>query len=77
MEQLQGTVRKVLEHIRPSLRRDGEDVAFGDLAPNKVVTIRFTGTCQGGPMSGRPLKEGIKRFVHSEIPSIRAVEAVI
>lgn len=77
MEQLQVNVGKVPEHFRPTLRRVGGDVKFGDLAANKVVKIRLTDSCQGCPMSGRTLKEGIQRFVHSEIPSIRAVETVI
>jgi len=77
VEQLQVNVRKVPEHIRPALRRDGGDVKFGDLAANKVVTIRLTGACQVCPMSGRSLKEGVARFASSEIPTIRAVEAAL
>jgi Fe-S cluster biogenesis protein NfuA len=36
----------------------------------------MTGACQGCPMSRITLKEGIEKFVKSEIPTIRAVEAV-
>jgi Fe-S cluster biogenesis protein NfuA len=41
-----------------------------------VLKVRLTGACQGCPMSGVTLKEGIEKFVKSELPTIRAVEAV-
>lgn len=80
MEQLQVNVGKVPEHFRPALRRAVGDVTIGLLAANKVVTTRLTGACQGRPMSGRSLKEGMEgvdRFASSDIPTIRAVEAVL
>jgi Fe-S cluster biogenesis protein NfuA len=76
MEQLQENVIKVLAQIRPTLQRDGGDVEFVDLGADQVLKIRLTGACQGCPMSGVTLKEGIEKFVKSELPTIRAVEAV-
>ena len=76
MEQLQETVKKVLEQIRPTLQRDGGDVEFVELGADQVLKVRLTGACQGCPMSGVTLKEGIEKFVKSELPTIRAVEAV-
>jgi Fe-S cluster biogenesis protein NfuA len=76
MEQLQENVRKVLAQVRPTLQRDGGDVEFVDLDADMVVKVRLTGACKGCPMSRITLKEGIEKFVKSEIPSIRAVEAV-
>ncbi len=76
MEQLQENVIKVLAQIRPTLQKDGGDVEFVELDQNQVVKVRLTGACQGCPMSGLTLKEGIEKFVKSEIPSIQAVEAV-
>ncbi len=75
MEQLQETVIKVLAQIRPTLQRDGGDVEFVGLDED-VVKVRLTGACHGCPMSRITLKEGIEKFVKSEIPSIQAVEAV-
>ncbi len=76
MEQLQEKVVKVLAQIRPTLQRDGGDVEFVGLDEQQVVTVRLTGACQGCPMSRITLKEGIEKFVKSEIPTIRAVEAI-
>lgn len=76
MEQLQETVKKVLAQIRPTLQRDGGDVEFVELGADLVLKVRLTGACQGCPMSGVTLKEGIEKFVKSELPTIRAVEAV-
>lgn len=75
-EQLQENVIKVLAQIRPTLRRDGGDVEFVGVDQNQVIKVRMTGACQVWPMSRITLKEGIKKFVESEIPTIRAVEAV-
>lgn len=76
MEQLQENVVKVLAQIRPTLQRDGGDVEFVGIGQEQVVQVRLTGSCQGCPMAKITLKEGIEKFVKSEIPTIRAVEAV-
>ena len=76
MQQLQENVQKVLAQIRPTLQRDGGDVEFVSLGSDQILKVRLTGACQGCPMSRVTLKEGIEKFVKSELPTIRAVEAV-
>ena len=76
MEQLQDLILKVLAQIRPTLQRDGGDEEFAGLNQDNMVKVRLTGACQGCPMSRVTLKEGIEKFVKSEIPTIRAVETV-
>ncbi len=76
MQQLQENVEKVLAQIRPTLQRDGGDVEFVELGEDQILKVRLTGACQGCPMSRVTLKEGIEKFVKSELPTIRAVEAV-
>ncbi|MCL2458531.1 MAG: NifU family protein [Desulfobulbus sp.] len=73
---MQETVEKILDQIRPTLQRDGGDVEFVDISSDQVLKVRLTGACQGCPMSRVTLKEGIEKFVRSELPTIRAVEAV-
>ncbi|MDD2463763.1 MAG: NifU family protein [Desulfobulbus sp.] len=73
---MQENVEKVLAQIRPTLQRDGGDVEFVEIGANQVLKVRLTGACQGCPMSRITLKEGIEKFVKSELPTIRAVEAV-
>ncbi|MGI6657531.1 MAG: NifU family protein [Desulfobulbus sp.] len=76
MEKLQEDVQKVLARVRPTLQRDGGDVEFVELGSDHVVKVRLTGACHGCPMSRITLKDGIEKFVKSELPMIRAVEAV-
>jgi Fe-S cluster biogenesis protein NfuA len=76
MEQLQDAVVKLLAQIRPTLQRDGGNVELVAIDEDQVVKVRLTGACRGCPMSGITLKEGIEKFLRSEIPTIRAVEAV-
>jgi len=76
MQQLQETVEKILDQIRPTLQRDGGNVEFVDISSDQVLKVRLTGACKGCPMSRITLKEGIEKFVRSELPTIRAVEAV-
>nr|WP_309411041.1 NifU family protein [Desulfobulbus sp.] len=73
---MQETVKKILDQIRPTLQRDGGDVEFVGIDADLVLKVRLTGACQGCPMSRITLKEGIEKFVKSELPTIRAVEAV-
>nr|WP_321469339.1 NifU family protein [uncultured Desulfobulbus sp.] len=73
---MQENVEKVLAQIRPTLQRDGGDVEFVELGEDQILKVRLTGACQGCPMSRVTLKEGIEKFVKSELPTIRAVEAV-
>ena len=69
-------IHEVLAQIRPTLQRDGGDVEFVSLEPDNTLRVRLTGACKGCPMSQVTLKEGIEKFVISEIPSIPAVIAV-
>ena len=76
MDQIKANILKALEQIRPTLQKDGGDVEFIELDDNNVVKVRLTGACQTCPMSEVTLKEGIEKFIRSEIPEINSVEAV-
>ena len=69
-------IEKALAEVRPTLQRDGGDVEFVELSGDKVVRVRLTGACHSCPMSRITLKEGIEKFLKSEIPELTAVEAV-
>ncbi|MBM9511574.1 NifU family protein [Desulfogranum marinum] len=76
MHQLQGKILEALDDIRPALQKDGGDVEFVDVDLDNIVTVRLTGACQNCPMSEVTLKEGIEKFLKSEIPAIKSVQAV-
>ncbi|HEB50997.1 MAG TPA: NifU family protein [Desulfobulbus sp.] len=69
-------VERALARVRPTLQRDGGDVELVEVTDDGLVRVRLTGACHGCPMSRATLKEGIEKFIRSEIPSVRAVEAV-
>jgi len=69
-------VQAALDKVRPTLKRDGGDVALIDVTDDGVVKVQLTGACKGCPMSQMTLKNGIEKFVKSEVPEVTAVEAV-
>ena len=77
MQQLQGNVIKVRAQIRPAFHRDGSNGVLVGLAPDQAVKIHPCGAVQGRPLSSVTLQEGIEQFAARELPTIRAVEAVV
>jgi Fe-S cluster biogenesis protein NfuA len=69
-------VEAALEKVRPALQRDGGDVALVDITDDGIVKVQLTGACKGCPMSQMTLKNGIERFVKSEVPEVKSVESV-
>ncbi len=69
-------VQAALEKVRPTLRQDGGDVVLVDVSADGVVKVQLTGACKGCPMSDATVKNGIERFLKSEVPEVTAVVAV-
>ena len=69
-------VQTAIDKIRPALQKDGGDVILVDVTADGIVKVQLTGACKGCPMSQMTLKEGIEKFVKSEIPEIVSVESV-
>ena len=69
-------VQAAIDKIRPALQKDGGDVILVDVTDEGVVKVQLTGACKGCPMSQMTLKEGIEKFVKSEIPEVVSVESV-
>ncbi len=69
-------VEAALEKVRPALQRDGGDVTLVDITDDGIVKVQLTGACKGCPMSQMTLKNGIERFVKSEVPEVKSVESV-
>ncbi|OKY75278.1 MAG: hypothetical protein BM485_09915 [Desulfobulbaceae bacterium DB1] len=69
-------VQDALDRIRPTLQKDGGDVLLVDVTDKGVVKVQLTGACKGCPMSQITLKEGIEKFLKSEVEEVTAVEAV-
>jgi Fe-S cluster biogenesis protein NfuA len=69
-------VQAALEKIRPTLQQDGGDVFLVDVSDDGVVKVQLTGACKGCPMSQATLKNGIEKFLKSEVPEVTTVESV-
>lgn len=68
-------VQAAIDKVRPALQRDGGDVILIDVTDDGIVKVQLTGACQGCPMSQMTLKQGIEKFVISEVPGVKSVEA--
>ncbi len=68
-------VEETLGKIRQVIRMDGGDVELVDVIDG-VVQVRLKGACNGCPMAGATLSNGIEKTIKEEIPEIIRVEAV-
>jgi Fe-S cluster biogenesis protein NfuA len=69
-------VKKALDQVRPSLQADGGDVDLVEVTEDGIVKVRLVGACAGCPMSQMTLKQGIERFLKSQIPEVKEVVSV-
>lgn len=69
-------VQAALDKVRPTLQKDGGDVMLVDVSDTGIVKVQLTGACKGCPMSQITLKEGIEKFIKTEVPEVQSVESV-
>ena len=69
-------VQTALNQIRPTLQNDGGDVVLVDVTEDGVVKVRLTGACKGCPMSEVTLKQGIEKYLKSEVSEVSSVESI-
>jgi Fe-S cluster biogenesis protein NfuA len=69
-------VENSLNQIRPALQRDGGNVELVDITADGIVKVRLMGACGSCPMSMMTLKGGIEAKLKSDLPEVKAVEAV-
>ena len=74
-QSLRDRVQAVMEQIRPALQMDGGDVELVDVV-DAVVQVRLKGACNGCPMAGATLSNGIEAFLKEKVPEVVRVEAV-
>lgn len=69
-------IKELLDtQIRPSVARDGGDIAF-DSYEDGIVYLRMQGACSGCPSSTVTLKMGIESMLKHYIPEVVEVRAV-
>jgi Fe-S cluster biogenesis protein NfuA len=69
-------VKKALDEVRGSLQADGGDVEFVEITDDGVVKVKLVGSCAGCPMSQMTLKQGIERYLKSQIAEVKEVVSV-
>lgn len=74
---MQQKIEQCLEMVRPRLAMHGGNVEFvGWNEDSGVVEVRFSGGCQGCPLSQMTLKMGIEAVIREWIPEVSEVVAV-
>ncbi|KAF7103438.1 hypothetical protein CFC21_104428 [Triticum aestivum] len=68
-------VERVLDEVRPSLMRDGGNVALHEI-DGLVVVLMLQGACGSCPSSTMTLKMGIESRLRDKIPEILEVEQI-
>jgi Fe-S cluster biogenesis protein NfuA len=68
-------VNLALEKIRPYLNADGGDVSLVGISDDLVVTVKFSGACEGCPYSLMTLKAGVEEAIRKELPEVKDVVA--
>jgi Fe-S cluster biogenesis protein NfuA len=70
------SVQSALNKMRPTLQQDGGDVVLVDVSADGVVKVQLTGACKGCPMSQETIKNGIEKFLKTEVPGVTEVVQV-
>lgn len=69
-------VEQALGEIRPALQADGGDIELVDVTEDGIVKVRMMGACHGCPMAQMTLTQGVEAHLKSQVPEVKAVEAV-
>lgn len=70
---MRDNVQSALDKMRPTLQQDGGDVVLVDVSADGVVKVQLTGACKGCPMSQATIKNGIEKFLKSEVAGVKEV----
>lgn len=69
-------VQAALDKMRPTLQQDGGDVVLVDVTQDGIVKVQLTGACSNCPMSENTIKNGIEKFLKTEVPGIKSIVSV-
>ena len=69
-------ILEALDALRPMLQADGGDLEFVDYF-NRVVSVRLTGACEGGPHANLTIQNGVEAKLVELFPDdVRSVRDV-
>ena len=68
-------VEEVLGKIRTGLKSEGGDIELIEVKAD-IVYVKLKGACGTCPMSSLTLKNWVEATMRSEIPEVKAVQAI-
>ncbi len=69
-------VRDAIHDVQAYARSHGGEIQLVGVSEEGDVKVRFTGTCNGCPMSGLTLKHGVEEQLKVLVPGVRKVVQV-
>ena len=70
-------VDQALDNIRPYLNVDGGDIDLIEVTKDKIVKVKFTGSCATCDVSIITFKTGIETTIKKNVPEIKEVIEII
>ena len=70
-------VNQALDSIRPYLNVDGGDIDLIDVTKDKIVKVKFTGSCATCDVSMMTFRNGIETTIKKNVPEIKEVIEII
>ena len=75
-KKLLARIDDALNDVRPHLAVDGGNVEVVDVTEDKIVMIKWLGTCKDCTMSTMTLRAGVEQAIKGKIPEVHHIEAV-
>jgi Fe-S cluster biogenesis protein NfuA len=69
-------VQKVINEIRPMLKRDGGDIKLIEVTPRGIVKVKLQGACSCCPHATQTLKYVVEDMLKEKVKGIKRVESV-
>ena len=73
---LEKRVEAALDTIRPYLKKDGGNVRLLEITDDFIVKVEMLGACKTCSISDSTIKGGVEQVVISDVPEIKAVQAI-
>ena len=76
-QELNQTIEKALEEIRPFLNSDGGDISLVSVLDGKHVTVRLEGACTHCSVNQMTLRAGVETTIKKFAPQIETVVNIL
>ena len=70
-------VDQALDNIRPYLNVDGGEIHLIEVTKDKIVKVKFTGSCATCDVSMMTFRNGVETTIKKNVPEIKEVIEII